>query len=182
MFIDSFPHSYQLWLCCRSSQPAFPRSFSCAFSLLPCSCKMDYLINIFVVFLVMRLDSRGLIEKIMRTLLHNFHIRPLSPTLYLHMILTSSIGTAFTVSKMSVPPKRGDLINIPRDVQDEFYRYKMPRLIAKVEGRGNGIKTVVVNMRDIAAALGRPASCTSLLSLLWHISWFWSLFFFFFTL
>ena len=82
------------------------------------------------------------------------------------MILTSSIGTAFTVSKMSVPPKRGDLINIPRDVQDEFYRYKMPRLIAKVEGRGNGIKTVVVNMRDIAAALGRPASCTSLLSLL----------------
>jgi hypothetical protein len=33
----------------------------------------------------------------------------------------------------------------------------MPRLMAKVEGRGNGIKTVVVNMADIATAINRPA-------------------------
>merc|ERR1711913_238727 len=33
---------------------------------------------------------------------------------------------------------------------------KMPRLQAKVEGKGNGIKTVVVNMVDIARALARP--------------------------
>ena len=34
--------------------------------------------------------------------------------------------------------------------------YKMPRLVAKVEGRGNGIKTNVVNCTDIAKALERP--------------------------
>ncbi|TKC42774.1 hypothetical protein EI555_003843, partial [Monodon monoceros] len=32
---------------------------------------------------------------------------------------------------------------------------KMPRLIAKVEGKGNGIKTVIVNMVDIAKALNQ---------------------------
>lgn len=47
-------------------------------------------------------------------------------------------------------------ININRDVADQFYRYKMPRLIAKVEGKGNGIKTVIVNMPEIAKALHRP--------------------------
>jgi translation initiation factor 5 len=39
---------------------------------------------------------------------------------------------------------------------DAFYRYKMPKLIAKIEGRGNGIKTNVVNNVDIAKALERP--------------------------
>jgi translation initiation factor 5 len=49
-------------------------------------------------------------------------------------------------------------LNIKSDVTDQFYRYKMPKLIAKVEGKGNGIKTVVVNMTDIAKALSRPPS------------------------
>ncbi|KAA8538565.1 hypothetical protein F0562_028241 [Nyssa sinensis] len=44
---------------------------------------------------------------------------------------------------------------------DAFYRYKMPKMITKIEGRGNGIKTNVVNMVDIAKALGRPASYTT---------------------
>lgn len=44
---------------------------------------------------------------------------------------------------------------------DAFYRYKMPRMITKIEGRGNGIKTNVVNMVDIAKALSRPASYTT---------------------
>lgn len=47
-------------------------------------------------------------------------------------------------------------INVNRSVQDAFYRYKMPRLQAKVEGKGNGVKTVIPNMVDIARALGRP--------------------------
>nr|CAG4641677.1 EOG090X05QT [Eurycercus lamellatus] len=47
-------------------------------------------------------------------------------------------------------------LNVNRNVSDVFYRYKMPRLLAKVEGKGNGIKTVIVNMTDIAKALGRP--------------------------
>lgn len=47
--------------------------------------------------------------------------------------------------------------NVNREVNDTFYRYKMPAIIAKVEGQGNGIKTVIVNMCDIARALNREA-------------------------
>lgn len=73
-------------------------------------------------------------------------------------------------------------VNINRNVDDTFYRYKMPKLLAKVtpqqivhlkttylkcyfpnifqvEGKGNGIKTVIANMVDIAKALNRPPTC-----------------------
>ncbi|XP_055331993.1 eukaryotic translation initiation factor 5-like [Paramacrobiotus metropolitanus] len=47
-------------------------------------------------------------------------------------------------------------LNIDRSNPDQFYRYKMPRLVAKVEGSGNGIKTVVANITEIAKSLDRP--------------------------
>ncbi|GAQ92007.1 Translation initiation factor 5 [Klebsormidium nitens] len=54
------------------------------------------------------------------------------------------------------------VVNIGVGNQDDaFYRYKMPKLITKVEGRGNGIRTNLVNMTDVAKALARPASYTT---------------------
>jgi translation initiation factor 5 len=47
-------------------------------------------------------------------------------------------------------------IPIRRGVQDLFYRYKMERIQTKVEGKGNGIKTVVVNLTSVAESLARP--------------------------
>ncbi|KAF2100523.1 putative eukaryotic translation initiation factor 5 [Rhizodiscina lignyota] len=49
-------------------------------------------------------------------------------------------------------------INIRRDVTDPFYRYKMERLQSKIEGKGNGIKTVIVNLSSVANSLARPPS------------------------
>jgi translation initiation factor 5 len=47
-------------------------------------------------------------------------------------------------------------VNIRRDVTDPFYRYKMERLLSKIEGKGNGIKTVIVNLSNVADQLARP--------------------------
>ncbi|XP_055355901.1 eukaryotic translation initiation factor 5-like [Paramacrobiotus metropolitanus] len=52
------------------------------------------------------------------------------------------------------------LINIDRSNPDQFCRYKMPRLVAKVERCRNkkDRKTIVVNLKEIAASLNRPAA------------------------
>jgi len=50
------------------------------------------------------------------------------------------------------------LINVQRDNPDPFYRYKMERIQTKIEGKGNGIKTVVVNLSSVAQSLARPGA------------------------
>jgi len=39
---------------------------------------------------------------------------------------------------------------------DPFYRYTMPKIVVKVEGTTKMIKSVLVNLKDVAGAIGRP--------------------------
>lgn len=57
--------------------------------------------------------------------------------------------------------KKALTTNIPSYAyaEDPFYRYKMPKMILKTEGKGNGIKTNIVNLVEVAKALRVPTDC-----------------------
>lgn len=46
-------------------------------------------------------------------------------------------------------------VNIPRIITDDFYRYTMPILKVKIEGKGNGIRSLIPNINEIVKALNR---------------------------
>jgi len=47
------------------------------------------------------------------------------------------------------------MLNIPRNLNDDFYRYKMPA--AKIKYEGNGHRTRITNVQDIARAIRVPS-------------------------
>jgi len=55
--------------------------------------------------------------------------------------------------------KKMPIVNIPKSVQDQHYRYKRETLELKIEGKGNGIKTVITNMKEVSDRLGVPIDC-----------------------
>lgn len=48
---------------------------------------------------------------------------------------------------------------IPSYVKETFYAYKMPKMSFKIEGKGSGIKTVFLNIEDVAKSLHTPLEC-----------------------
>ena len=47
-------------------------------------------------------------------------------------------------------------LNIHQQANDEFYRYKIPKIETRLLGKGNGKRTILINIVSIAKALDRP--------------------------
>merc|ERR1711920_149658 len=70
-----------------------------------------------------------------------------------HCLTTPSPVAACFVS--GLPRAKMAMLNIPSSIDDPSYRYKMPRLVSRKEGRGNGSKTGILNLGDVARASKR---------------------------
>ena len=75
------------------------------------------------------------------------------------MAATLNIRRVCLISSWNLGVQSLHLILYSQDVSDAFYRYKMERLQSKIEGKGNGIKTVIVNLSSVSQSLSRPPSC-----------------------
>lgn len=49
------------------------------------------------------------------------------------------------------------MLNIPSTIEDPKYRYRMPKMQLKIQSKGNGIKTNIVNLTDVAKHLRTDA-------------------------
>lgn len=53
------------------------------------------------------------------------------------------------------------MININNSTDDDYYRYKMPKVIVKLGGNGNGIFTIINNIEEISNAITTPSEILS---------------------
>ena len=58
--------------------------------------------------------------------------------------------------KYLINTKLMSTLNINGDNNDPFYRYKMPLLISRQAGRGNGCFTLIENLADVSKAINHP--------------------------
>src|SRR5690606_21900202 len=75
-----------------------------------------------------------------------------------HFSSISSTLPLFSSLSIDNTAKIANLINVRRDIKDSFYRYEMEPLRTTIDGKGNGIKTVVVNLSSVAQSLARPGN------------------------
>ena len=65
------------------------------------------------------------------------------PEAQLPTLLTASPG------ERGAPEMSNLQVNIPSGREDPFYRYKMPKMVVRVQGKGNG-STAILNLDEVA--------------------------------